>query len=135
MALDPITAITDLIKTGLDKWIPDANAREKAASELAQSLLEEKKLDIQDRDSARHREMEVKDRTPAHLAYATVGGFLSMTCGLIVTALLGYTIDSAAMGLIGTLVGYLSAKSEQVLSYYFGSSSGSDKKTELLGKK
>ena len=31
MALDPITAIADLVKTGLDKWIPDANAREEAA--------------------------------------------------------------------------------------------------------
>lgn len=35
MALDPITAIADLIKTGLDKWIPDAGIREKAALEIA----------------------------------------------------------------------------------------------------
>ena len=38
MALDPITAISDLIKTGLEKWIPDANAREQAASQLAGQL-------------------------------------------------------------------------------------------------
>ena len=35
MALDPITAISDLIKTGLEKWIPDANAREQAAAQIA----------------------------------------------------------------------------------------------------
>ena len=35
MALDPITAISDLIKTGLEKWIPDANAREQAAMQIA----------------------------------------------------------------------------------------------------
>ena len=35
MALDPITAISDLIKTGLEKWLPDANQREKAALEVA----------------------------------------------------------------------------------------------------
>lgn len=35
MALDPITAISDLIKTGLEKWLPDANQREKAALEIA----------------------------------------------------------------------------------------------------
>lgn len=35
MALDPITAISDLIKTGLEKWIPDANAREAAAAQIA----------------------------------------------------------------------------------------------------
>ena len=38
MALDPITAISDLIKTGLEKWLPDANQREKAALELAQMV-------------------------------------------------------------------------------------------------
>ena len=35
MALDPITAISDLIKTGLEKWIPDANTREEAALKVA----------------------------------------------------------------------------------------------------
>ena len=35
MAFDPITAISDLIKTGLEKWVPDANVREKAAMEMA----------------------------------------------------------------------------------------------------
>lgn len=38
MALDPITAISDLIKTGLEKWLPDANQREKAAFEIAQMV-------------------------------------------------------------------------------------------------
>ena len=38
MALDPITAISDLIKTGLEKWIPDANVREKAAAELGMQV-------------------------------------------------------------------------------------------------
>lgn len=38
MALDPITAISDLIKTGLEKWLPDANQREKAALEIAQMV-------------------------------------------------------------------------------------------------
>ena len=38
MGFDPITAISDLIKTGLEKWIPDANAREQAALQLAGQL-------------------------------------------------------------------------------------------------
>lgn len=89
----------------------------------------------QDRLSARQREMSLKDTTPSVLAYSVVGGFLSMTCGLIITSLMGYEIAPAAMGLIGTLVGYLSAKSELVLAYYFGSSAGSDRKTDLLNQK
>ena len=38
MGLDPISAIADLINTGLSKWLPDANMREKAAAELAASV-------------------------------------------------------------------------------------------------
>ena len=89
----------------------------------------------QDRDSARQREMTLKDRTPSVLAFGVVGGFLFMSCGLIVSSLMGFKVDPAAMGLIGTLVGYLSAKSELVLAYYFGSSVGSDRKTDLLNQK
>src|SRR2546428_10336549 len=38
MGLDPISAIADLINTGLSKWLPDANVREKATAELAASV-------------------------------------------------------------------------------------------------
>lgn len=38
MAFDPLTAITELIKTGLEKYVPDANAREQAALQLAGQL-------------------------------------------------------------------------------------------------
>jgi len=34
----------------------------------------------------------------------------------------------------GTLIGYLSAKADQVLSFFFGSTAGSQRKTELLSK-
>ncbi len=85
-------------------------------------------LEIRDRDSARVREVAVKDGVNTVLAYSIVGGFIAM----VGASLLGYAeVDSA---LAGTLVGYLSAKCEQVLSYYFGSTRGSDRKTELLAK-
>lgn len=75
---------------------------------------------------ARQRESVVKDNVNRNLAYVIVGAFLA----LVGSTLLGYArVDSV---LAGTLVGYLSAKCEQVLAYYFGSSRGSDKKTELL---
>jgi hypothetical protein len=85
-------------------------------------------LDMRDRDSARQREMSVKDNTNKVLAYAVVGGFLA----LVGSTLLGFAnVDSA---LAGTLVGYLSAKAEQVLAYYFGSTRGSAEKTALLAR-
>ena len=86
-------------------------------------------LEFQDRDSARKREAAVGDNTNRVLAYTIVGAFLA-TVG---ASILGYAkIDSA---MLGTLVGYLSAKAEQVLAYYFGSSRSSDRKTELLANK
>ena len=83
-------------------------------------------LEFKDLDSARRREAAVRDDTNRVLAFCVVGAFIA----LVSTTLLGYTkVDSV---LAGTLVGYLSAKCEQVLSYYFGSSRSSERKTELL---
>lgn len=83
-------------------------------------------LEFRDLDSARQREAAVRDDTNRVLAFVVVGAFIAMAG----TTLMGYTkVDSV---LAGTLVGYLSAKCEQVLAYYFGSSRSSDRKTELL---
>lgn len=83
-------------------------------------------LEFKDIDSAREREAKVQDHTNRNLAYTIVCAFVA----LVGATLIGYTkVDSV---LAGTLVGYLSAKCEQVLSYYFGSSRGSERKTELL---
>ena len=72
--------------------------------------------------------MTVQDRTPRVLAYLVVGAFI----GVIIGVLSGW--GKADSVLAGTLIGYLSAKAEQVIAYYFGSSSGSAEKTRLLAK-
>ena len=83
-------------------------------------------LQFKDIDSARVRETAVQDRTNRNLAYTIVGAFIA----LVGATLMGVTkVDSV---LAGTLVGYLSAKCEQVLAYYFGSTRGSERKSELL---
>jgi hypothetical protein len=85
-------------------------------------------LDFKDRDSARQREIAVKDNTNKILAYTVVGAFVALVAG----TLLGWArVDSA---LAGTLVGYLSAKAEQVLAYYFGSTKGSAEKTAIIAR-
>lgn len=84
--------------------------------------------EVDDRKSARERQTATKDHTNTVLAYTVVGAFIAM----IGATLLGYAkVESV---LAGTLVGYLSAKAEQVLAYYFGSSKSSDRKTELLSQ-
>jgi len=81
-----------------------------------------------DRDSARKREATLGDKTTRNLAYLVVlgGG------GMIWATLSGYA--KADTVLAGTLIGYAVSEMKQVLTYYFGSSAGSDKKTDLLMK-
>lgn len=85
-------------------------------------------LDVKDMDSARNREIQTKDGTNTVLAYTIVGAFIAMVGSVLLGA---SKVDSV---LAGTLVGYLSAKCEQVLAYYFGSSRSSDRKTEILAQ-
>lgn len=96
-------------------------AEYKAETDRLQVLLNDVK-------SARERETAVKDNVNRNLAYAVVVAFILMV-GLV---LFGQAkVESV---LAGTLVGYLSAKAEQVLAYYFGSSKGSAEKTNLLAR-
>lgn len=87
-----------------------------------------------DRGSARDREAKTGDSwTPRVLAAVIVGGFLSM----VYMVLSGYVQglkDPTIATVIGTLIGYVSAKADQVVSYYFGSSAGSRDKTAMLAK-
>ena len=108
-------------------------AQLKAAEIALQQRLAELKVDLEsidqkDRASARERQSATKDGTNTVLAYLIICSFIWM----VALMLLGYAKVETVLG--GTLVGYLSAKAEQVLAYYFGSTRGSAMKTELLAK-
>jgi hypothetical protein len=86
-----------------------------------------------DRDSARSREIKLGGSwTVTILAWAIIAGFLGMVAWIVTKGLSG--MDATQMGLVGTLVGYVSAKAEQVVSYYFGSSAGSAAKNDSISK-
>lgn len=84
-------------------------------------------LAVDDRISARKRETQVKDNMPKILAFMIIGAFIAMCFAVL------YGENSIDTVLAGTVIGYLSAKAEQVAAYYFGSSAGSARKTELIG--
>ena len=87
--------------------------------------------DVADRASARNREVAVRDTTPTTLAWIIV--LASVALGATVVS--GYvTKDPSLAGIVGTVIGYVFSESKQVLAYYFGSSSGSARKTELLSQ-
>lgn len=82
--------------------------------------------EVADRASARALQATDKSLTLSVLAYIVVGSFIMM----VASTLLGYAkVDSV---LAGSLVGYLSAKAEQVIAFYFGSSRSSNAKDALL---
>ncbi|SRR6266404_5369980 len=84
------------------------------------------KLAVDDRDSARKLQVATRSWTAPTLAWLVVVSFT--LC--VVAVLRGWGRVEAAFA--GTLIGYLAANCNQVVSYYFGSSAGSDRKTELL---
>lgn len=110
---------------------PDVMLKLKQADQDFQIKMRE--LDIsddalyaKDRDSARQREAAVKDKMPAILGGVVVGGFFIV----VYTVLYGEArVDSV---LAGTIIGYVSAKADQVLSYFFGSTKGSEAKNAVI---
>ena len=89
------------------------------------------KIDQQDRASARQREQNVGGYANPVLAAIVIGGFLAA----VFFVLSGHVVtDTVNATLVGSVIGYVSAKADQVVSYYFGSSDGSRKKDGLLAK-
>ena len=108
----------------------EAMVYEHAANEMAADTARIQ-ADVEDRKSAREREVAVRDSTPKILAYLIVISSIALGVS-VVTGFV--TKDPILAGTVGTVLGYVFSESKQVLSYYFGSSSGSAEKTRLLGK-
>jgi len=82
--------------------------------------------EVADRASARAMQTETKAGILPILASIIVCAFITM----VGAVLMGYSHVEGALA--GTLVGYLSAKCEQVLAFYFGSSASSRAKDQML---
>lgn len=123
--------VTDLLQSG-NLTGEQMAAIKKAELELKQHESDNgfkfAELEIRDRESARAREVATKDHVNSILAYTLIGSFIAV----VGATLLGFAKVEGALA--GTLVGYLSAKAEQVLAYYFGSSKSSDRKTDIIAQ-
>ncbi len=126
--------IDSLLQNGLSAG--QLEAVKKAEHDFTISM---KKMDVnlealhaRDRESARHRQTEMKDNWPNWLALIMLLGFFLTTAYVLIHGMNGMDAPSAAF--IGTLVGYVSAKADQVIAYFFGSSMGSQRKTDALAE-
>lgn len=94
-------------------------------------------LQYQDVADARQRETDLAkyghpDNTARNLAYMVVGSCMGMSFWVLSGRFPLH--DTAAVGLAGTVLGYLISEAKQVGGYYWGSSQGQDKATELLSQ-
>lgn len=98
---------------------------------IALRELDIKAADIsgRDRDSARQREIALKDRVPGLLALLLTVGFFGLLGWLV-----GHEPPSGSRDILNIMLGSLGTGWATMLAYYFGSSQGSDAKTGIIRK-
>jgi hypothetical protein len=86
-------------------------------------------LNVQDRSSARSREVSTKDLTPRFLAGGVTLGFFT-----VLLYMLTHDVPATTQTTLNLMLGSLGTAWIGIINYYFGSSSGSAAKTALLAK-
>jgi len=125
------------LATAIEGASPETLLKLKQADQDFKLRMEELDIDLerihqQDRSSAREREARTGDSwTPRVLASVVLAGFMG-TVFMVLAGFVDGLMDPMAASLIGTLIGYVSAKADQVVSYYFGSSAGSKAKDAAM---
>lgn len=99
------------------------------AIEIEKLQREKQRIDAEDRNSARNRQIQLKDRAPDILAVLITVGFFG-----VLAYLLKYGVPKEGGEALLVMLGALGAAWGAVVNYYFGSSSGSAQKTELLAR-
>jgi len=113
---------------------PDQLLALKKADHEFQTRLKELDVDMEriaagDRDSARKRQIEMKDRMPGILAAMVFTGFFGILCSLMFVA-----VPEAAKDPLNIMLGALGTLVVQIANYYFGSSNGSAQKQKMLDR-
>lgn len=93
------------------------------------SLKDLESLAVDDRKDARNREIQLRDRMPAVLAVIVTLGFFGL-----LFYLMKWAPPESNKDVLNIMLGSLGTAWISVVSYYFGSSSGSSRKDELLHK-
>ena len=129
---------TDALKTALSGATPEQmlalkNADQKFALDMQKLGFDHlealEKAGNDDRGSARQREVAVRDRTPMILAYGVTIGFFG-----VLAVIMFCSIPNTSRDVLNIMLGSLGTAWTGVIAYYFGSSSGSDAKTQIIAR-
>ena len=132
--------IDSIKKIAVDTWhvSPEKAAqldaeKVRVANELQMKVMGEVsriiELENADRDSARKREMSVKDWTPTAFGAVMILGFFSVVWYMLIEV-----IPEANQRILDMLLGSLMGSVTSIVAYYFDSSAGSAAKHSLLEK-
>jgi hypothetical protein len=122
----------------LDKFFPDPTQKAEAQMKLAElaqngelaSMANETKLfeiEVDDRKSARELQASTKSWMPSILAIMVTVGFF----GILYALMMGYAKPSNELMI---MLGSLGTAWSGIIAYYYGSSAGSQAKTDALVK-
>jgi hypothetical protein len=141
LAGDDMIALDALLSVGeklIDRFIPDPAQKAEAQMKLAQlaqdgelaKMANDAKLfetEVDDRKSARELQSATRSRMPAILAILVTIGFF----GILYALMMGYAKPSNELMI---MLGSLGTAWSGIIAYYFGSSAGSQAKTDALVK-
>lgn len=114
--------------TNPDKLVELKKAELAFKQRLAELEIDLERVHSEDRNSARQREMAIKDKMPGILSVVITGGFFVTLYQVFVNGV-APGVDSM---LVGALLGTLGTAWISVVTYYFGSSSGSEQKNNII---
>lgn len=115
-------------------WLAVKNCEQEFLVEMRKLDISEEQIHQMDRQSAREREIRTGDKTPRWLAFLIVAAFIFVVVAQFVLIFKQIQIDPNAVKILDVSTGILLAMLTKVYDYYFGSSAGSARKTEILMK-
>ena len=138
-------AVADVLKNGkltADQIVAVQAANQRHTEIIGQQGLDLAKLnaahseafaadDVADRVSARARQVSLRDWTTPVLAWLVMTGSIALAAAVVTG---NVTKDPTLAVQVGVVIGYVFNEAKAVLSFYFGSSRGSDEKSRDLAE-